>query len=51
MLRDTLQMISDEDDIPNVHEKDLKDVSKIEQLHLIGKILGETMPFKTIFLM
>lgn len=41
-------MIFNEDDIPIVHENDLKDVSKFEQLYLIGKILGETMPIKTI---
>lgn len=41
-------MISDEEEIPIVDGKDLKYVTKFEQLYLIGKILGKTMPLKTI---
>lgn len=42
--------LSKQNEIPVVEEKELTDFSKFEQLYLIGKIWGETIPLKTIIL-
>lgn len=45
---ESLQNVAPGEDILVVDEKDLKDVTKFEQIYLISKILGVTMPIKTI---
>lgn len=38
----------DEDDLPDIDEVELPDCEKFENLYLIGKILRESVPLKTI---
>lgn len=40
----------EEDDIPDLHESDLRDMSLFHKLYVIGKILGAAVPIKFISL-
>lgn len=39
-------MDKDEDDLPDINEVKLPDCEKFENLYLIDKILGESVPLK-----
>lgn len=42
------ELCDGEDDIPNIEEVEIPDCEKFENLFLIGKLLGESVPLKTI---
>lgn len=41
-------MDKDEDDLPDIDKAELPECEKFENLYLIGKMLGESVPLKTI---
>lgn len=45
---DPEEPIGGEDDISNIDEMEVPDCEKLENLFLIGKLLGESVPLKTI---
>lgn len=42
------ELCDGEEDIPNIEEVEIPDCEKFENLFLIGKLLGESIPLKTI---